>query len=1501
MDVQNNNISIQIHAKDLQGRPLRVADCDLFILHVFTDNPSFYLTFSGRDTLATEWVDEITISKRDMEHLASGVVQYTYHYLPKTESNRPEPPIVDDVECPHDDFPRHKHPHHPNDFRDDDLINSKPVVTSIYWRNLSMKPNHRPENGVNMNDLDRLHRLLDVEIHNRIKADEEINSKIDESFSDKLQEEIERSVAEDERLNALIAELQIKSDEIIDNSGSNKEETDNKIEETDNRVEDEILRAKKAESELENAIKAEEATRIASDEVLETKITMEKERATANEQNINDRLVSLTDRFEANKELTTETIKSEIERAKAVESGLNSLIQNVTDNLNAEISRGSQKDIEHQNLVETEANRAQAVENKIATDLETEVIRSKDAEKHLWDEVHSVQDTVSNLATATNVYTKSEVDNKINSVKNDVDTINNWVNNHNNDVDALNTKVNGLVADVDKAKSDILAEVAKCDAENNKLSTDIQTLSDSTYTKAETDNFVNDLSNSISSLENWKNNHSDNTEGLTEKVNKAVSDVEKLNTDLSNETTARINADLTLQTKVDVAEGKVDAEVERAKAQEKLISDELKDVKDNATSKHSELSDSIGEVSANLTLEIAERKAQDKVLSDALEIVNGDVETNGSIKKSLADSKAYTDAEIAKLSLQKDSEIADTLKSYATNESVDKKISDVIGTAPEALDTLGKLSNALSQDSDAITAINGVLEGKANSEDVYTKSEIDSQVTAINNALATETTARENADSTLNGRIDDLVAKVNANENANSDAVTALQTAISNEETARKAQDKAISDKLDSEVEKLSDKVTELNAKVIQDIADSSAKDVELEASISATNTLLSNVEKKVDDEVLRATEKDNELVAKDTALEAKIDANTLAIQNEVNRSKQVQKELNDKINGLDLDGANTSISALNDKVDSEISAREASDKVHSDAIAVLQTSVTSLTDSVNAQSAKDIEIDAKIDNVQSTLQTAIENEAKTARASEKANEDAIKALSEKVDAIEIPTVDFTEVNSAISTLETKVDNEVSRAKNAEKINSDNIASLQSSVSSLNDSVTSVSTEITQFKADSNAKDTELQTAIDVINGDKETIGSIAHSVEEAKHYADETFQPKGDYLTEHQDISNLATKAELSNVEAKIPSLEGYAKESDVDKKIADVVNGAPEQFDTLKEIADALKNNDDAVSSIVSTLATKANADEVYNKNDVDTKETAINNAISTLDTKVDNEVSKLQTAIEVHKNEADSKYLTSHQDISHLATKNELENSLSSKANKSDVYTKSEVDSAIANVDVTEQLEDYVKVDDNTVIKDQNGKVIKSLILDLSDEGENGIPVYNKNEVDAKFATKTELQEAIDAIQIGIGDDVDLSDYYTKDEIDSMIPSSVDLSGYATRAELETLGNQLVDVADDVALKANSSDVYDKAYIDGVVTSVNSSLNSKLPIDSFNEWSEGVATKEYVDGKVDAIEIPSFDDVYSKEEADAKFAQFWSGTQDEYDALAEINNNTIYIITE
>ena len=122
--------------------------------------------------------------------------------------------------------------------------------------------------------------------------------------------------------------------------------------------------------------------------------------------------------------------------------------------------------------------------------------------------------------------------------------------------------------------------------------------------------------------------------------------------------------------------------------------------------------------------------------------------------------------------------------------------------------------------------------------------------------------------------------------------------------------------------------------------------------------------------------------------------------------------------------------------------------------------------------------------------------------------------------------------------------------------------------------------------------------------------------------------------------------------LDIKTVSFGGYDKnatETYVSEEIARVVGEAPEAFDTLKEIADKLSDNDDVVDALVRDIASKAdsnhNHDGVYLTEHQDI-------------------TGKANVGDSYTKAESDAKYLTEHQDIT-------------GKANVGDSYTKAESD--------------------------------------------------------------------------------------------------------------------------------------------------------------------------------------------------------------------------------
>ena len=133
---------------------------------------------------------------------------------------------------------------------------------------------------------------------------------------------------------------------------------------------------------------------------------------------------------------------------------------------------------------------------------------------------------------------------------------------------------------------------------------------------------------------------------------------------------------------------------------------------------------------------------------------------------------------------------------------------------------------------------------------------------------------------------------------------------------------------------------------------------------------------------------------------------------------------------------------------------------------------------------------------------------------------------------------------------------------------------------------------------------------------------------------ATQTWVGEQGYLTEHQDISNLATKEELASkantsdlsnylttanastiyetisgaqskyqpvgeyaLKSEIPSLSGYATESYVNTQVSNLVNSAPEALDTLKELADALGNDANFSATVTNLIGQKLDS-STYNE---------------------------------------------------------------------------------------------------------------------------------------------------------------------------------------------------------------------------------------------------------------------------------------------------------------
>lgn len=86
---------------------------------------------------------------------------------------------------------------------------------------------------------------------------------------------------------------------------------------------------------------------------------------------------------------------------------------------------------------------------------------------------------------------------------------------------------------------------------------------------------------------------------------------------------------------------------------------------------------------------------------------------------------------------------------YTTTSYVDTKVANLVNSAPETLDTLNELANALGNDPNFATTVATQIGTKANSSDVYTKSETDTLLTS--KANSSEVYTKSEIDNMLNG------------------------------------------------------------------------------------------------------------------------------------------------------------------------------------------------------------------------------------------------------------------------------------------------------------------------------------------------------------------------------------------------------------------------------------------------------------------------------------------------------------------------------------------------------------------------------------------------------------------------------------------------------------------------------------------------------------------------------------------------------------------------------
>ena len=117
------------------------------------------------------------------------------------------------------------------------------------------------------------------------------------------------------------------------------------------------------------------------------------------------------------------------------------------------------------------------------------------------------------------------------------------------------------------------------------------------------------------------------------------------------------------------------------------------------------------------------------------------------------------------------------------------------------------------------------------------------------------------------------------------------------------------------------------------------------------------------------------------------------------------------------------------------------------------------------------------------------------------------------------------------------------------------------------------------------------------IKGEKGDTPKIDLTGYYTKAETDKKYQPKGNYATK-EDITKVGADVKgVENNKADKSSLIGLASTEYVDGRIKHVVGTAPEALDTLGEIADVLTTNKDKIGTIITQISTKADRGTVEN----------------------------------------------------------------------------------------------------------------------------------------------------------------------------------------------------------------------------------------------------------------------------------------------------------------
>ena len=501
----------------------------------------------------------------------------------------------------------------------------------------------------------------------------------------------------------------------------------------------------------------------------------------------------------------------------------------------------------------------------------------------------------------------------------------------------------------------------------------------------------------------------------------------------------------------------------------------------------------------------------------------------------------------------------------------------------------------------------------------------------------------------------------------------------------------------------------------------------------------------------------------------------------------------------------------------------------------------TTEVDTKLADYAKTAEVEATY--AKKTELPSVEGLATKAEVAETyATKEAVNAVA-GLDAETVNTLKTLAQNSDLTTVAEKVKNVYTKAETDTKLEAKADVTAIPDVSGLatKAEVTAAVAGVEVPSIEGLAKTTEVEAKL-ATKADVTAIPDVSGLATKAE--VETTYAKK----IELPDVSGLATKAEVAAIT--VPSIEGLAKTTDVDTKLADYAKKT--ELPSVEGLATKAE-----VTEAVTGLAKASEVAETYA-----TKEAV--NAVAGLDADTVNQLKALAQ---------NSDLTTVAEKVKNVYTKSETDDKLAAKADVtaipdvSGLATKQEVTAAVAGVQVP-SIEGLAKTTDveatyakKTELPDVSTLATKAEVTAAvagvqvpSIEG-----LAKTTEVEATYAKKTELP-SIEGLAKTTEVDTKLADYAKKTELP-------DISGLATKQEVAAITVPSVEGF----IKGTEVDAKLVDYAKKTEVETTYAKKAELPDVS------GLATKAEVTSAVAAVEVPSIEGLAKTTEVDTKLADY------------------------